>query len=292
MKPTVKVFGLSLLAILVALSSPAFHGAAARSADPAEALSVAQRAGDWTLAERTDRAVKITTMALSSWRRLKAKYGTTGPGSDTNNIDQTYEWNDDNCSVPDSIGDTAAYYEVIFRTACERHDFGYRNLGNGVDRTPWRGALVSTNGRKNAVDKKFLKDMNQICEEEGQGNDCTAAAQSFYLATNRSEEGHNAWHRSECHDGMLCLFEDRDFKHKRVMLPQDARDLSTVGLNNNAESYKNLTLFKWRLYDKTDFQGRSVCLPRGLSESGMTHLEFADKASSADKTDDTNFGNC
>jgi hypothetical protein len=81
-----------------------------------------------------------------------------------------WDWSADGCSGP-------ALRKAEFRTACLRHDFGYRNYGNGLTVAPFDQFRAR-------IDSRFLSDMNGICERRHNGdaeNDCRTAADSNYL---------------------------------------------------------------------------------------------------------------
>ncbi|KAL8336631.1 hypothetical protein RB601_000441 [Gaeumannomyces tritici] len=78
------------------------------------------------------------------------------------------DWSTDGCSkVPDDpLG-------FPFKKACERHDFGYRNLAN-QDR-------INSDTRKQ-VDQRFRKDLKDTCSEQEKGTRtvCKVVADTYY----------------------------------------------------------------------------------------------------------------
>ena len=153
------------LAVLVAVTSsltvvsPAFAG-------PSHTIRpVAQHsaAADWAYVQQQLYGVSLRTFL------------TTAPTGD-----RWFDWSNDGCSAP-LVGNTGWSFD--FRTACTRHDFGYRNLKllerrYGKVSTYWNG----TNRRR--VDQQFLADMKAHCRTRSillQAN-CFGWAQTFYVA--------------------------------------------------------------------------------------------------------------
>lgn len=66
-----------------------------------------------------------------------------------------WDWGSDGCSGP-------ALRKRLFRNACERHDFGYRNYGNGLTVGPFDQTRAW-------IDSRFRSDMNRICERRYSG---------------------------------------------------------------------------------------------------------------------------
>lgn len=263
----------------VAATGPA---ASATGSTSTSAAAADDRAQGWSRTERRKRANRIALMPLVDWRRVKATYGQTGPAK---GIDSTFVWEDDDCSVPqkyDNVNTDA--WSAAFRTACERHDFAYRNLGNGINREGWRGALHSDNGRKLGVDRKFLADMRQICRESYDSSGaCNAGATGYYAAV-RSKGAEFAWHKGECHKNKLCLFGGELWHERRVMVGSNVKDLDTVELAGDADSFKNYTENIWWLYSEDNFEGKRVCLNSKSAGASLDDRNFGDKANSALRT--------
>lgn len=62
-----------------------------------------------------------------------------------------FEWSDDGCSVVDP--------DLIFRRPCLRHDFGYRNYGQGLN-------LSRTEDTRHWIDDILLQDWYDVCRED------------------------------------------------------------------------------------------------------------------------------
>lgn len=116
---------------------------------------------------RFDRAVEIMKSSMSDFQATKRS------------APRPFDWRDDNCSVPRGARVLIDNdYLRIFRKACERHDFGYRNFGKGLE-------LDRTADRRKWIDQRFKADMLRICEqrERKDGWDiCEASAEKFYGA--------------------------------------------------------------------------------------------------------------
>jgi len=63
-------------------------------------------------------------------------------------VDYRFDWSDNGCSSP-SITNGFKYGDLFFQTACQRHDFGYRNHGS------W--------GERSIIDSVFHHDMVRLC---------------------------------------------------------------------------------------------------------------------------------
>jgi hypothetical protein len=98
--------------------------------------------------------------------------------------DPGLDYSTDLCSAP-LVGSTGASFD--FTEPCLRHDFGYRNY----DR------LGIFSGAKDAVDRRFLADMNDHCEARLRGDRgrCHVWARVFYEAVRRL--GHLSGHGGE-----------------------------------------------------------------------------------------------
>jgi len=63
-----------------------------------------------------------------------------------------FNWTDDSCSGP-----TGPDIDSLFDAACQRHDFGYRNFGRGLQLEP-------TRARKDMIDDTLYRDAQNLCE--------------------------------------------------------------------------------------------------------------------------------
>ena len=104
-------------------------------------------------AELKARAIGYMTESMSAFQRHD------------NQAPQPFDWRDNACSnVPDGI----------FKKACDRHDFGYRNFGKGL-------RLDRTEARRKWVDDQFKKDMYKACEDAwGPNSLCRRRADVYY----------------------------------------------------------------------------------------------------------------
>ena len=152
------------LAVLVAVTSsltvvsPALAGPYRHEAHPAEHHTAA---ADWAFVQRQLYEVSLRTFTTISTR------------------DPWFDWSHDGCSAP-LVGNSGLSFD--FRSACNRHDFGYRNLkllerryGSGT--TYWNG----TNRRR--VDQQFLADMKAHCRTRSflLQPSCFGWAETFYV---------------------------------------------------------------------------------------------------------------
>ncbi len=265
-------------ALLLPLSAPAGAAPASdRSVSTTTAPAVAPdssaaaaRVG-FTRPQRKARVDALMTGPLGRFTKVKnrAKSG----------IDTTFNWVDDGCSAPWWTG--TIYYSTLFDKACNRHDFGYRNLGWGYY-TSKKLALSSTPGTKDAIDKVFLADMRNICVNRANGAaSCFAAAQGFYGAVRKTGKAHTSFYKSECQPNLLCLFDDKGYKDRRVALTASENNMKDVSFGDKTSSVKNNTGVAWRLYEDSDYRGRILCVPRNGLSSNLNDYGFGDKTSSA-----------
>jgi Prokaryotic phospholipase A2 len=86
-----------------------------------------------------------------------------------------YDWTSDGCSTP-NVGALSATYNTLFRNACLRHDFGYRNFGQDGLR------LDPTESRRQKLDGQLRTDMNGICAKQPitKRPQCLSAANTYY----------------------------------------------------------------------------------------------------------------
>jgi hypothetical protein len=105
-------------------------------------------------------------------------------------FDVTTDW----CSAP-LVGSTGRSFD--FRSACRRHDFGYRNLklldtryscaGRAAGHTcasPGRAGTYWTAAARRRVDQQFLADMSSHCRARPwwESASCLGWAETFYSA--------------------------------------------------------------------------------------------------------------
>ena len=88
-----------------------------------------------------------------------------------------FDWKQDGCSNPvPGFGDI---YNPIFRDACIRHDFGYRNLGQSSQGNGYR----MSDAARLAVDRQLVSDARTICDTRKAAQDapldCYAAANAY-----------------------------------------------------------------------------------------------------------------
>jgi hypothetical protein len=115
----------------------------------------------------------LLSMSLSEFLRIKAQ------GSMSHEL-AAYEWTSDGCSSPVAALQLAVDgWLEHFAPACERHDWGYRNFGNGAGRS-----LDPTEERRRQVDDRLRADMRSICASLLPGPLlCRIEAEMVYLAT-------------------------------------------------------------------------------------------------------------
>ena len=94
-------------------------------------------------------------------------------------------WNYDGCSAPSGLG---LGYSDFFRSACNVHDFGYRNLPKLISIPYWPYNKART-------DSAFLSNMRGQCNSKSwyARPGCYAAAQAYYHAVDIG--GWAKWHR-------------------------------------------------------------------------------------------------
>ncbi|MDP4510142.1 phospholipase A2 [Nonomuraea turcica] len=149
--------------------SAAVLAAGAMLAAPAQATAL-----DKTKAQRLALALtltKNTKASYNAWARFKIN-------KDTPQVKEyKFNWNTDGCSVPKKIGNSE-YWKGVFKTPCDRHDFGYRNVKALVSSSKWR------NTYKKPVDDAFLFDMGNVCVKFSSTKkaSCRVAAAAFYGA--------------------------------------------------------------------------------------------------------------
>lgn len=200
-------------------------------------------------------------------------------------VDKSFNWRDyDGCSLPRLIKPVAARWDKEFRRACMRHDFGYRNFGNGL-------ALGSDQTHKSAIDVKFRSDMRAICPEKAAGRDlatCYAAAEAFYTGVSRFGKAQTAFFKNECTKARLCLFDDKSYEDRRITLSKSEDNMNDVDFGDKTSSVINRTGAAWVLYDDSGYGDRRFCIPPGVSvrDFGVDAYKFNDKVSSAKRMPD------
>lgn len=229
-------------------------------------LIPAASAAGWTRAERRDRAEHLN-FGVSLGRFIEIANGGHG------GIDDTLNWSNDGCSVPDWIGGS---YNDTFHRSCRRHDFGYRNFGKNY--YSQNLALASWEDRKRRVDSQFRDDMHNQCN----GNDdCVIAAETYYEFVSGSGLSWTAFYAGECHPGHLCVFDDDHYEDRRKMLDSAQDDFNDIGFGDKTSSVKNRDNVAWRLYDDSGYSDTSVCIPSGGERADLSNAGFGDKTSSA-----------
>ncbi|BEL05880.1 hypothetical protein Q0Z83_040710 [Actinoplanes sichuanensis] len=112
-----------------------------------------------------------TSDSYSAWSTAKAKSG--GEWSEYN-----FNWNDDGCSVPPEVDKVLRFNAAFFHSACQRHDFGYRNHSSWGDR--------------GVIDRLLGWDANNLCASvptaDGYRDACKLSAWGFYKAVDMRGE--------------------------------------------------------------------------------------------------------
>ena len=223
----------------------------------------ASQAQGYSRTAKTDRANQIASLSLAKFTQLR--------GQSHTGVDSVLEWSADGCSAPFF----AAAWREFFRRSCNRHDFGYRNFGNGWSKGL---ALTSTDAKKYAVDQKFLSDMRGQCNGS---SDCLTAAQAFYAGVRKSGLAQTAFYKGECHPGKFCLFDDTGYEDRRIALTASENNMNDINFGDKTSSVKNRSSVAWILYDDHDYSDTKVCVKPGASISNLADRGFGDKTSSA-----------
>jgi hypothetical protein len=94
--------------------------------------------------------------------------------------DPWFDWSTDYCSAP-LVGSTGRSFD--FRSACRRHDFGYRNL-HLLERRYGTGSTYWNSTSRRRVDQQLLADMKNHCAGRPWYDQltCVAWAETFYAA--------------------------------------------------------------------------------------------------------------
>ena len=228
-----------------------------------------------TLRERADRILFSTSLA---------SFTTQSKANAVPDVDagDPLVWANDGCS--NDVFDGFDDYDTVFRWACVRHDFGYRNLGNGP-------ALTSTEAGKAAVDSQFLEDMRTICAGRPSDGNCGLWARTYYTAVHATGAAWTAFYRGQCQSGRLCLFEDDAYGDRRLRITAATTSIADLeqsaslpepvkDFGDEADSVRNTTSYAYRLYADSGNAGRSVCVAAGASISSLDDRGIGDAVSS------------
>lgn len=111
-----------------------------------------------TTADRTEQrryVVETVNLGNGQFMQRKTDFARAGcmPDDDCRKPSpyNRFDWGTDSCSPP-----TFASWRKLFDQACQQHDFGYRNLGNGL-------ALARDENTRKWVDDRFRAEMKAIC---------------------------------------------------------------------------------------------------------------------------------
>jgi hypothetical protein len=224
-----------------------------------------------TRAELTARAKQL--MFEVSLGSFLSAYRDGAPNDANNPLD----WSADGCSVPDGTP-----YKSFFRDACLRHDFGYRNLGNGVFMSPSL-ALDSTESAKKAVDAQLLEDQYRLCATRSSvPATCRSVADQYvtFLGIAGSKSW-TAFYDHECTPGYFCLFDDTGYADRRKRFTVSHDDMNDYSFGDKASSVKNRTSDAWVIYDDHGWEDRHYCIAAGGEVSSLgSKWDFNDKTSS------------
>ena len=125
----------------------------------------------------------VQRSAVADWAYVQQQlYGVTLRTFLTNTTtgDRWFDWTNDGCSAP-LIGNTGLSFD--FRTACQRHDFGYRNL-KLLERRYGKGSTYWNGTNRRRVDQQFLADMKAHCRTRSilLQPGCFGWAETYYAA--------------------------------------------------------------------------------------------------------------
>jgi hypothetical protein len=195
-------------------------------------------------------------------------------------IDTRFAWSGyDGCSLPRALKPIASRWDKLFTNACYRHDFGYRNYGNGL-------ALGSNQTYKSRIDKEFLANMRYTCTTKvvvASRNACFSAADAFYLGVSRFGKAQTAFFKGKCPANRFCLFDDKNYEDRRIALSSSENNMNDVSFGDKTSSVMNKTSVAWIVYDDKNYADRRFCLPPSVSvrNFGAAAYKFNDKTSSA-----------
>lgn len=242
-------------------------------------LVVSGPAEAYTRTQLKTRAEKLNfSVSLGTFMKV---YRNTKSG-----IDTKFDWaNYDGCSVdqvPQPVKATLLGWRDNFRKSCLRHDFGYRNFGNGL-------ALGSNATYKAKIDSRFRADMRNQCVAQfsitGDRADCYIAAEEFYAGVTRFGQAQTAFYKGECPSGSFCLFDDTSFEDRRKALTSSEDDMNDIDFGDKTSSVMNRSARAWVIYDDHDYKDRAFCIPPkgSVKNLGTDTIKFGDKTSSAKK---------
>lgn len=226
-----------------------------------------------------------------AWNAQKAAGTSTGA--------EGLDWSNDGCSISGiaSVAVSSAWSNY-FAKACTRHDLGYRNLGKNLGKGL---ALKSIATAKTSVDAQLNKDMTWMCNNVSSGRpgglyDCLDTASRIYIGVKGYfGKSSTSFFNGECTPGALCLFDDKDYKDRRITIssapkagyPVDITassysnlDKAPGGFGDKTSAIRNNTSKAWRLYDDKDYKDRWVCIAPGQFQANLDAADFGDKMSS------------
>ena len=189
------------------------------------------------------------------------------------------DWDDNGCSSP-----VPSPFNGRFNRACERHDFGYHNLGNGVNERPSL-ALDSTEEAKKAVDRQLLQDLLYSCNNfPGPNEPCDNAATTYYLVVSRAGRSWTSFYDHECTPGWFCLFDDTGYADRRKRFTVSHSDMDDFDFGDKASAVKNKSSDAWIIYDDSGYDDRNYCIPAGGKVRSLgDKWDFNDKTSSIER---------
>lgn len=250
--------GLLAVALLTALLA-GYAAAPAQAASPGASARATP-----TKAQLTSRADTLMhTMSLAQFLRVK--------GGAKTGIDAYFNWKDDGCSGPPNP------YADDFHDACLRHDFGFRNYGNGLHLDPTEPARLRINNR-------LRTDTGNQCAAQGGHASCSTAVGVYYHFVNDLNNGSKAFYDDSCDTGHICLYDDDDRSGWRVQLAARTAtftDFAGGDLNDNVKSVWNRTSSAWRVFENSGYSGTSTCVGAGKVDDFGRFDHLNDELSSA-----------
>ncbi|MER5808227.1 phospholipase A2 [Streptomyces sp. NPDC002033] len=98
--------------------------------------------------------------ATRAWLLARSSHGKGEPDP------YGFRWDENGCNV---IGDSLHVVGFEFKSACARHDFGYRNYRDALGEDGFRGGVLGVTGGgvdspKNRVDQVFRQDLLRSCD--------------------------------------------------------------------------------------------------------------------------------
>lgn len=266
---------LSVFAVLVAPTTTAAAVVTSTNAHNTSTSSTPRADSTESLTERADRIFLETT--LREFGRLSAKR--SQPKVDAKD---PLDWSNDGCSA--EIWGIDAPYRDTFRPACIRHDFGYRNFGNGL-------ALRTNEEAKGIIDRRLRRDAKTICRSRSDRERCTNWANLYYNAVSKAGAAYTSFYDRECQKGYICLFDDAGYEDRRLRFFRTrtrfddfqataALPESTKDFGDKTSSVINRTKFDFLLFEDDNQRGDSFCVRAGTTYSNLDDVDFGDKASS------------